>query len=734
MGEQRLDLGDPPAPAIGRHSCHPRLVVGGIDVDAHIYVTWMDDRNSTVAGSGYDIYGNHSLDGGTTWQLSDYRIDIGDQPGRNDSWYPHPGWAAGPYFLWRDVRNGQGDVYTNLFSIGPDEGDIFYVESFDGGQTWSHPPLRVNDDPIGNFLDQSHPWLDFKPDGTVDVVWYDNRNDPANDLQMETFFAVLHPGAGAFSANTPIAPPMPPVTTWNWTGDYIWVDTDAATAHVALTGSGTDPTHGDVFYTAVENPEPPPQPGACCTPGRGCEFVTEDECLALGGEFLGEGVPCDPDPCTDAVCCLDWDCTVVTAAECRDLGGIWHAERDDCDPNPCGARYADHDVGNCLLTVTAQGIVGFTDGTQAEGSGFVYPRARQGENHLFLGGLWVGLDSAYVANRDYDDDPDREWQTSVDPDGHLWIDCEGIPDQSMWAAYTDSAAAEPRGLLVEQESWAFAREGNQAMDDFVILHYTVTNRTALLEEDVYVGVFLDFDIADYTRNLGWADSSRNLVAMHDANEPPDIHVGLRLLQDDLGGPPLSNASLIDNQTFVYPQAHMLDADKYGFLSAAGPQYTLLDTTGFGAADYSVVTAAGPFDLGPGDTQAVSFAIIGGESREAFLQNATVAQRTYEQGPSATREPEAVPDAVRLLAARPNPFTAATVIRLILPRRSEVDLGVYDIAGRRLRSLLDGRRPGGVHDLRWDGRDSRGRRVQSGVYFLRLRSDLSNHDCRLVVIR
>ncbi|MBD3236053.1 MAG: hypothetical protein GF330_05075, partial [Candidatus Eisenbacteria bacterium] len=39
MGEQRLDLGDPPAPAIGRHSCHPRLVVGGIDVDAHIYVT-----------------------------------------------------------------------------------------------------------------------------------------------------------------------------------------------------------------------------------------------------------------------------------------------------------------------------------------------------------------------------------------------------------------------------------------------------------------------------------------------------------------------------------------------------------------------------------------------------------------------------------------------------------------------------------------------------------------------
>jgi photosystem II stability/assembly factor-like uncharacterized protein len=70
---------------------------------------------------------------------------------------------------------------------------------------------------------------------------------------------------------------------------------------------------------------------------------------------------------------------------------------------------------------------------------------------------------------------------------------------------------------------------------------------------------------------------------------------------------------------------------------------------------------------------------------------------------------------------PNPFKDATTIRLSLAEAMEVTLTIYDLAGRRVRSLAAGRMAAGVHDFGWDGRNDAGRRVASGVYFVRLES-------------
>ena len=77
------------------------------------------------------------------------------------------------------------------------------------------------------------------------------------------------------------------------------------------------------------------------------------------------------------------------------------------------------------------------------------------------------------------------------------------------------------------------------------------------------------------------------------------------------------------------------------------------------------------------------------------------------------------DHVRLAQNYPNPFNPNTTIRYELPKGCHVRLAVYDVAGRLVRVLVDEERTGGVHDIIWNGTDSRGLPVASGIYFYRL---------------
>jgi flagellar hook assembly protein FlgD len=52
----------------------------------------------------------------------------------------------------------------------------------------------------------------------------------------------------------------------------------------------------------------------------------------------------------------------------------------------------------------------------------------------------------------------------------------------------------------------------------------------------------------------------------------------------------------------------------------------------------------------------------------------------------------------------------------------VEIDVYDVAGRHVRTLLEDARAAGTHGVMWDGRTDTGTRVPTGVYFYTLRID------------
>lgn len=83
---------------------------------------------------------------------------------------------------------------------------------------------------------------------------------------------------------------------------------------------------------------------------------------------------------------------------------------------------------------------------------------------------------------------------------------------------------------------------------------------------------------------------------------------------------------------------------------------------------------------------------------------------------------------------PNPFSTSTTIFFSLDVSSHVQLVVYDVAGRRVTTLLDARLPAGEYQAPWEGVDRKSGSVATGIYFYVLSVDGTRTARRMVFLR
>lgn len=102
-------------------------------------------------------------------------------------------------------------------------------------------------------------------------------------------------------------------------------------------------------------------------------------------------------------------------------------------------------------------------------------------------------------------------------------------------------------------------------------------------------------------------------------------------------------------------------------------------------------------------------------------------------PTSVEEGGALGDS-RLVWSRANPFVPGARIAFTVPAPSRVSVRLYDAAGRLVRTLVEGHRRAGTHDVVWDGADDGGIRVASGVYFLRMSAGRHDSVSKLALIR
>lgn len=93
-----------------------------------------------------------------------------------------------------------------------------------------------------------------------------------------------------------------------------------------------------------------------------------------------------------------------------------------------------------------------------------------------------------------------------------------------------------------------------------------------------------------------------------------------------------------------------------------------------------------------------------------------------------------PETLFLRQNYPNPFNATTRIEYELPEATMVRLDIFDVLGRRVRTLVDRLEPAGSHRVFWSGDGDNGQLLPSGVYFYELRAGSHTTSRRLVHAR
>jgi tetratricopeptide (TPR) repeat protein len=94
----------------------------------------------------------------------------------------------------------------------------------------------------------------------------------------------------------------------------------------------------------------------------------------------------------------------------------------------------------------------------------------------------------------------------------------------------------------------------------------------------------------------------------------------------------------------------------------------------------------------------------------------------------------LPERFILCQNYPNPFNAHTSIQYELPEATTVTLNVYNILGQKVRTLVDAFHIAGRYKTTWDGRDTRGVNVASGIYFIRLEANSFTQTKKMVLLK
>lgn len=102
--------------------------------------------------------------------------------------------------------------------------------------------------------------------------------------------------------------------------------------------------------------------------------------------------------------------------------------------------------------------------------------------------------------------------------------------------------------------------------------------------------------------------------------------------------------------------------------------------------------------------------------------------------NSIKDPRNISSSYRLDQNYPNPFNPTTRISFEIPFSSTVNLDIYNALGQRIRSLVKGSLPAGIHESIWDGKDEYGNEVPAGIYFYQLNAGKFQQTRKMLLVK
>jgi len=286
------------------------------------------DGDLYITGNGFVVLGSSTVQDqvlGLQWDAGGF-VDLDGT--LVSSAGPNPGGLLGQAWVATDHSTGphRGTIYVcasvNRFSAA-DPCDVMFSRSTDGGFTWSSP-VRVNDDAGDTGAWQWFGTMSVAPNGRIDVIWNDTRNDPGG-YDSELRYSFSEDAGATWSPSEVLSPPFDPHLGWpqqNKLGDYYDMVSDDIGAHVAY--AATFNGEQDVYYLRI---------GETDCNSNGVHDACDVDCGPPGGycdvEGCGESEDCNSNYIPDE-CEPDEDCQPNGI---QDICDIADGTSQDCQPD-----------------------------------------------------------------------------------------------------------------------------------------------------------------------------------------------------------------------------------------------------------------------------------------------------------------------------------------------------------------------------------------------------------------
>ena len=346
------------------------------------------------------------------------------------------------------------------------------------------------------------------------------------------------------------------------------------------------------------------------------------------------------------------------------------------------------------------------------------------------------------------------------------VDSFGKPilrgEQTLWSVFNDAnptthivnaGASAPLGIEVGQTTWASSAPGYERI---IFLQYELYNKGNETITDMYLGFFYDPDIGGASDDLTGCDSINQTFFSYNGDNddyqygsyPPAL--GFRLIHGPVvpsvgdsawyfgeiteGFKALPLASYVaypngdDPQSATESYNLLQGFNRNGTPLANGTTFDYPGDPVIGTGDLDQnpgnphgVGACGPFTFEPGDSQSVLLKIGVGQGNNRLASVANLRAILTSSDSIIDNRDKTLPRNFELFQNYPNPFNGNTIIRYDIVLRSFVTIEIFNILGQRVRTLVSRYHSRGRYRADWDGADTHGRQLASGVYYYCLRA-------------